>query len=264
MTSRNPQAEQMAHESMLRTLAAQAEALWPLEAPLFDRYGAPRDVLDVGCGTGQVTDRLAERFPHARVLGVDVHPPHLDRARAAHRRDNLSFAPGDAFALAHPDAAFDLVVCRHVVQSLPTPWLALAELRRVLRPGGHVHVLAEDYGMMQFDPSPRDADRLWRDGVWAFAASLDNDARIGRKLGRHLTDVGFHEPRVDYLVCDTQRVDRATFARIWEAWRDGYAAPIAAATALSLDETTAHFDEMIAAILTGYAVWHVPIWSARR
>lgn len=264
MSDRNPQAELMADESMVRNLAAQAAALWPLEAPLFDRYGQPRAILDVGCGTGQITARIAARFPEARVLGVDLHAPHLERARRAFPAENLSFAQGDGFALDHADATFDLVVCRHVVQSLPTPWLALAEFRRVLRPGGHVHVLAEDYGMMQFDPSPLDADRLWREGVWRFAASIDNDARIGRKLGRMLADVGFRDPAVDYLVCDTQRVDRDTFARIWEAWRDGYAAAISGATDLTLAETTAHFDEMIAAIRTGYAVWHVPIWSARR
>jgi ubiquinone/menaquinone biosynthesis C-methylase UbiE len=58
---RNPQAEQMAHESMLRTLAAQAEAIWPAEQALFQRYGleGPIHIVDVGCGSGEITSRLA-------------------------------------------------------------------------------------------------------------------------------------------------------------------------------------------------------------
>src|SRR5678815_5917732 len=51
----NPQAAQMADESMVRTLAAQAQAIWPQEAPLLLRYRLPQEpaVLDAGCGTGE-------------------------------------------------------------------------------------------------------------------------------------------------------------------------------------------------------------------
>ncbi|HQR30993.1 MAG TPA: SAM-dependent methyltransferase, partial [Anaeromyxobacteraceae bacterium] len=58
----NPQREHMADESMVRTLAAQVEAVWPQELPLLRRYplpAAPR-ILDAGCGTGEASRRLAE------------------------------------------------------------------------------------------------------------------------------------------------------------------------------------------------------------
>jgi len=56
VTDLNPQREQMAHESMVRTLAAQFEAIWPQERPLVERHGLSGAVrvLDAGCGTGTI------------------------------------------------------------------------------------------------------------------------------------------------------------------------------------------------------------------
>ena len=64
LTDRNPQADMMADESMVRTLATQAEAIWPQEEPLFARYRLPDQarILDVGCGTGEVSARIARRY----------------------------------------------------------------------------------------------------------------------------------------------------------------------------------------------------------
>lgn len=264
MADRNPQAEQMASDAMVRTLVAQADAIWPLEHPLFDRYQVPAGarILDVGCGTGVVTDRIAARFPEASVLGVDVHAPHLDRARQAWGdRSNLAFRQADAYELALPDGSVDLVTCRHVLQSLPQPELVVAELFRVLKPGGRVHLLLEDYGMMHFAGTRLDTDRFWRDVVWRFADAIDNDLRIGRKGLPLLAGVGFEGIEVAYLAVDSLGTDRATFAAIWEAWADGYTAPLAEQTGLSPTEVRAHWDDMIGAIRDGYALWQVPIWS---
>src|SRR5579863_3036919 len=85
-----PHAKEMADESMVRNLRAQAEALWPQEAALYIRYPLRRDpeVLDAGCGTGEISTRLAQLFPEARVLGVDVLRGHL--AIAQQRADELN------------------------------------------------------------------------------------------------------------------------------------------------------------------------------
>ena len=74
----------MADESMVRNLAAQAEAIWPQEKALVERYHLPVDahVLDAGCGTGEITQRLAQMLARARVLGIDIIDGHLDMARA--------------------------------------------------------------------------------------------------------------------------------------------------------------------------------------
>ena len=61
----------------------------------------------------------------------------------------LHFEQGDAFELRFEAQQFDLVVCRHVTQSIPEPEKVLGELLRICKPGGWLHVLSEDYGMLQ-------------------------------------------------------------------------------------------------------------------
>jgi ubiquinone/menaquinone biosynthesis C-methylase UbiE len=267
----NPQAEQMGDESMARNLAHQAEAIWPQERRLFDRYGlsGPLRVLDLGCGTGEITRRLAERYPQADVLGVDILEANLERARASgDAGGRIRYAVGDAFALDGADAAFDLVVCRHMSQAVPDFPRVLAEIARVLRPGGWVHLLSEDYGMLHFPAMDDrfDPDRFWNANAIAFLRGIGCDGRVGRHTPTLLALGGFEDIAMDYVVVDTLRVPRATFAGIITAWRDGYAEPLAAASGREPAAVRADFDRMIAAIATppAYAVWQVPVASARR
>jgi ubiquinone/menaquinone biosynthesis C-methylase UbiE len=269
--SRNPQAEQMADESMARNLSLQARAIWPQEQPLFARYALRGEIriVDVGCGTGEITRRLAEHYPQAQVLGLDVLESNLVLAR----RDNagadqrISYQVGDAFALALADASVDLVVCRHMSQSVPDFPLVLAEFSRVLRPGGWLHLLSEDYGMLHMPSSAAfDSDRFWNQHVIPYMRSIGCDAHIGRHSPVLLEQAGYQQIAMDYLTIDTLRVERAVFAGIIESWRDGYATVLAEASARSIAEVRADMERMIDAIATPpqYAVWHVPVISGRR
>lgn len=267
---RNPQAEQMGDESMARNLAFQAEAIWPQEAPLFDRYGlqGALRILDLGCGTGQITRRLAERYPQAAIVGVDILEGNLALARAASEAygARIRYAQGDAFALEFDDGAFDLVVCRHLSQAVPDFGLVLDEITRVLRPGGWLHLLSEDYLMLHMPDSPRQPDRFWLEGPIVFLQRGGCDGRIGRHTPPMLEARGYRDIAVDYAVVDTLRVARPVFAGILTAWRDGYAGPLAAETGRDPQDVRRDFDAMIEAILTPpqYAVWQVPIASGRR
>lgn len=80
----NPHAVQMADESMVRNLDAQARAIWPQEAPFLARYRLREraSILDAGCGTGEISSRLALAFAQAEVLGVDIVDAHLELARS--------------------------------------------------------------------------------------------------------------------------------------------------------------------------------------
>src|SRR5688572_7190554 len=103
MHEKNPQAAQMAHESMVRNLAAQITAIWPQESAIVRRDALPPGarVLDVGCGTGEWARKLLSERGDIKLTGVDVEPAHVERAEAdsAAFRERADFRVGDAFAL---------------------------------------------------------------------------------------------------------------------------------------------------------------------
>ena len=269
MTDLNPQAKQMADESMVRNLDAQARAIWPQEILLIRRYVLPAEtyILDAGCGTGEASSRLAELFPQAHVLGIDIVDHHLDlaRSRYAHLAPRLKFEHQSIYELSIPDRSFDLTVCRHVLHSIPHPDRVLAELARVTRRGGYLHLIPEDYGMLHFQRSTLDPRDFWHRAAPSFAESTGTDLFIGRNTFGMLNAMHLQNITVDYVVVDTLRVPRETFAAILEAWRDGYAEPIGQLTPISRESTVAYFNQMIANVRnpSGYAVWMVPVVSAQ-
>ena len=267
---RNPQAQQMADESMIRNLTAQANAIWPQEQPLFARYELPANcrIADIGCGSGEITSRLAARYPQAEIVGIDIleHTVELARGRYASLAPRVQFQQGDAFELKLPSGHFDLVVCRHVTQSIPEPERVLAEMKRIAKPGGWLHVLSEDYRMLHFMPGQLDPDRFWSEHAPLACKGMGVDERVGRRTWTLLRALGLEELTVDYATVDTLRVPRPTFAAIIEAWRDGYTEVISVQAGRSQAEVRAYFDAMIASILhpDEYAVWQVPVLGGRK
>lgn len=267
---RNPQAREMGDESMARNLAYQAEAIWPQERGLFDRYrlSGPLRILDLGCGTGEITRRLAALYPDADVLGIDILAGNLERARSLGDADGrIAYRVGDAFALDCPDAGFDLVVCRHMSQAVPGFPEVLAEITRVLKPGGWLHLLSEDYGMLHFPASPGfDPDLFWNSNAIAYLEGIGCNGRVGRDTPALLALAGYEEIAMHYAVVDTLRVPRDTFAGVLRAWRDGYTDTLAQSARRDPADVRADFDRMLAAIETppAYACWHVPIAGARK
>lgn len=274
MTDLNPQAKQMADESMVRNLDAQARAIWPQEAPLIRRYALPAEprILEAGCGTGEAASRLAELFPRASVLGVDIIDAHLELARTRYARlaPGLRFEHQSIYELNLADKSFDLVVCRHVLHSIPQPERVLAELVRVTRPGGYLHLIPEDYGMLHFQRGALDPRDFWYQAAGSFGAATGTDLFIGRNTFSILSRMNgagmkLEQIAVDYVVVDTLRVPRETFAAIIEAWRDGYSDSIGELTPIPREAAVGYFDQMIANIRNpqGYAVWMVPVVSTR-
>lgn len=105
----------------------------------------PASILDVGTGTGRWAYEMAELFPRARVMGVDITPPPSDTASmpgaADPRPRNYTFLAANVLeGLPFPDASFDFVHMRLLYSAIPHPrWpFVINELVRVTRPGGWI------------------------------------------------------------------------------------------------------------------------------
>ena len=98
------------------------------------RTGPFLRVLDVGCGDGVIARRLRQQFPHASLTGLDADEVRLARARS--HCPGVAFEAGNVTAMPYSNAAFDIVLCHHVVEHVDDDDAVLRECRRVLRPGG--------------------------------------------------------------------------------------------------------------------------------
>ena len=152
-----------------------------------------RSVLDVGCGFGLETLRLAEAVrPGGRVCGIDKSEQFIAEAqrRATAVGLTVDLRAGDAQALPYPDASFDIVRAERVMIYLPDPAKALAEMRRVAKPGGRVAIIEPDFGTNAINVPDRALTR----------AVLDHECDVNipqgwlvRDLGAMLRDQGFKD-----------------------------------------------------------------------
>jgi demethylmenaquinone methyltransferase/2-methoxy-6-polyprenyl-1,4-benzoquinol methylase len=100
-----------------------------------------RRALDVACGTGDLAAAIGAGAPAARVVGVDASTAMIAAAAERHRGDGPRFVVGDLMALPCAVASVDLVTAGYAVRNAPTAVGALAELARVVRPGGWIALL---------------------------------------------------------------------------------------------------------------------------
>jgi ubiquinone/menaquinone biosynthesis C-methylase UbiE len=139
--------------------------LWALDLAL-EGVPPPVRVLDLGTGTGVVAKALAERYPEAEVLGIDLSPGMIDQARRQLRSGlagRVRFEVGDASALDCDDGAFELVVLSNMIPFFD-------ELARVTAPAGTL-VLSFSRGAETpiYVPFERLRDELGRRGFTEFA-----------------------------------------------------------------------------------------------
>src|SRR5687768_5129359 len=101
--------------------------------------------LDVGCGTGALTRTILATAAPDAVLGMDASVGFARYAREQVARPRTHFLVGDARALPSRGGAFDAVVSGLVINFIPTPGRAVAEMARITRPGGTVAAYVWDY-----------------------------------------------------------------------------------------------------------------------
>jgi ubiquinone/menaquinone biosynthesis C-methylase UbiE len=106
-------------------------------------------ILDVGCGTGSLTFELAKYADLTEIQAIDFSPVFVEAARARNTDPRISFQQADATALPFADEAFDRALALLVLHFVPEAGKAVAEMRRVVRPGGVVAAVVWDhYGGM--------------------------------------------------------------------------------------------------------------------
>lgn len=163
-------------------------------------------VLEIGCGTGNLSLLTKRLHPEAEVVGMDPDPKALDLARRKAGRNGLSLRLDRGFAqeLPYPDASFDRVLSAFMFHHLGPgeKERALREARRVLAPGGSLHLL--DFG----------GKKVPSDG---FVARLSHRSRMlqdsfGDRIPQLMREAGFADPtEVSHRV--TRLMGRVTYYR---------------------------------------------------
>ena len=162
-------------------------------------------LLDVGCGTGDDARALAGRVaPGGRVIGIDASAAMIGEARRRDPAGVADFRVGDAARLDLPDDAVDGARAERTLQHLENPEAALAEMVRVVRPGGRVVLAEPDWATLVVNPSDPAIGR-------ALARSASERLRsgtVGRRLRGMLVAAGLADVEVAarvLLVADAAR-----------------------------------------------------------
>jgi SAM-dependent methyltransferase len=153
-----------------------------------------RRVLEVGCGTGVLTNELS-RTTRARVSGLDLNPDFLALAR--HRDRKTHYTLGDGNLLPYPGGAFDLTLCHFLLLWVKNPLQVLLEMKRVTRPGRAVLALAEpDYGgRIDYPASLAELGQLQTEGLRRTGAN----PLMGRELAGLFARAGYNNVETGVL-----------------------------------------------------------------
>ena len=147
-------------------------------------------ILDVGCGTGDDVRALAARVaPGGRAIGVDASAAMVEEARRRGEGTGVEFAAGDAVRLGMPDDSVDAARAERTLQHLERPGDAVAEMARVVRPGGRVVAAEPDWQTLVVDPGDPDTMRE----IARAAACRVRSGTVGRRLRGLLMAAGLED-----------------------------------------------------------------------
>jgi ubiquinone/menaquinone biosynthesis C-methylase UbiE/acyl carrier protein len=184
-------------QAEIRRLNAQVDLFWTTEFTLLQRYGLSdgMDILDCGCGPGRLIELLKGRLPKLRCTGLEMDPLLVEAASALIVKRGLEacrIVQGTAEQPGLDEASFDFIILRLVLEHVPDPVLALGSLSRLLRLGGRLVIISNDFEFhLQTWPPVPQLDRLYE----AYRSSRRRDGGdpcIGRKLPRLLTQADLH------------------------------------------------------------------------
>jgi ubiquinone/menaquinone biosynthesis C-methylase UbiE len=230
--------------------------------PIFDLLAvqAGEMILDVGCGTGGAVRALAPQVgQQGRVIGIDASATMIAEAeaRSAGLALPIEYRVADAHALPFPDNSVDGCYADGVFEILPDPRRALAEMVRVLRPGGRLVIPGPDADGSVIDAADRAVTRRFIH----FMSDTESNGWIGRQLPGYALELGLEEINVVPL---TGIVTNFTFA--YDLWFRDSLAHAQAAGVLTADEVTAWVADQEARQRAGrcFLTWAVFVLCARK
>ncbi len=172
--------------------------------------------VDVGCGNGAFTELLVRRCAVEEVQGIDPSEGQIAFARERLARAPATFRQGDAMALPYADGTFDAAVMALVIFFVPQPARGIAEMVRVIRPGGGVCAYAWDIlgGGFPYFALQDEMQKLGQQPLWPPSVEA---ARIDA-LRQSWTDAGLIDVVTTELVVERTYAD---FEAFWSACRKG-------------------------------------------
>jgi ubiquinone/menaquinone biosynthesis C-methylase UbiE len=176
------------------------------------RYPSGSRVLEAGCGIGAQTRILAKTSPSAQFTSIDISEDSIQQARdriQTEKISNVTFQIENILSLSFPDNHFDHVFVCFVLEHISKPLEALAELKRVLKPGGTITVIEGDHGSCFWYPETAESLQVWLALIIA-QQQLGHDPLIGRRLYPLLCQAGFRvkevAPRYVYADASNSRL----------------------------------------------------------
>ena len=156
-------------------------------------------LLDCGCGSGSITVGLARAVAPGQTVGVDISPMEIERAQAKAASlgiTDVHFLVGSIYALDFASSSLDVVFSHNVLEHLADPSRALAEMRRLLKPGGIIAIRDYDIGgVLAHIPERADIpERLLIDWLALLGKDwqrVSGDPRFARRLPQVLSTAGF-------------------------------------------------------------------------
>ncbi len=206
-----------AHEEAKR-LEAQVDLFWKREAVLLESIGFSdmRLVADIGCASGYYLSLLKKKFPDLSVHGVEIAPLLADAARKRLQSENIEgceIAEKSAYETGLENDRYDAVVMRLLLEHLEEPDKALAEARRILKPGGLLVLIDNDFAYHERTlPDIPELDLLYEAYCQARRSEGGNPT-IGRELPIHLENAGYSISSFEILTAHSALTGDAAFLK---------------------------------------------------
>ncbi len=205
-------------QSEIRRLDAQVDLFWAAESALLERHGLRPGMsyLDCGCGPGRLIEQVRARFPGVRATGLEMDPILVDAARAKFTGPadaDVQIKQGTAEEPGLPEGAFDFITMRLVLEHVPDPVKALRSLRKLLKPGGKLFIISNDFEYHTRTWPP--VDEL-HDLYAAYRASRRKDGGdpcIGRRVPQLLREAGFGAVSQDVEIAHSAVLGDEAFTR---------------------------------------------------